>query len=200
MRTSSSLHPDCYKFGPALSPFFGPTCGMQFPGWGLNLQHSSDNARSLNAKPPGSSSTFSFASEGQCQRPHLIRYPASEGAQLDSGTGACTQQVLINGWQGVMGWVGPWGWVGAAGWTGHAQPPVGPVSHIPSLELLTLAWLSCQWGLWGQGLTSSGCPHLGLAVGRDPTLEHRHQGGEGALGVTAQGLGGRGRGGTRCPC
>jgi len=46
---------------PVLSLFlflfvFGHTCGTQnFPGQGLNLHHSSDNARSLTARPPGNS-------------------------------------------------------------------------------------------------------------------------------------------------
>ena len=34
--------------------YFVHTCGMQtFPGWGSNLRHSSDNSRSLTARPPG---------------------------------------------------------------------------------------------------------------------------------------------------
>lgn len=39
---------------------FGSACNLQkFPGWGLNLRHSSDNARFITTSPPGNSSPSS---------------------------------------------------------------------------------------------------------------------------------------------
>lgn len=111
-------------------------------------------------------------------RPGPILTPIQHGALQEQGA---SKQLL-----GAMG-----------SQTGARHQPLGALTSQVPLEVLCLFILFPVQRAWGS--PAQGPSHLGLTEGCDSTLQHCHQCGEGALGLTARGLPGTSLGGTCCP-